>query len=381
MAANEVVYFSSDETGAPTLNNAAGSMINVLDACLINGFNVKSVASIVVASAVATATITGHGYLAGRMIDIAGATPSGLNGRKLILAVVSANAVTFAATGISDQTATGTITAKRSPLGWVKQFAGTNKAMYSRSDVTATAMLLRIDDTGASPASAGYARALMVETATDVDTYTGPAPTEAMLSGGQYWSKGQNNTTAKQWRLVGDGVVFYFFADDRDYPYSNYGGLHPQGFGDAVSYKAGDAYGCMLMGQWSEGAAYMFMNQWQYHCVFSRQNNGIGEAVRAQILGAGHNTSSIGGTGAYPSPVDNGMVLQAPMFVREQSATYSDPIRGQMRGLIMPMANALSLHGQVLTGLTGFAGSVLFVGWSAVGQVGAIGIDLTGPWG
>ena len=38
-----VVWFDSSETGAPVLNNAAGRLIGVLDACLITGFNTKAV--------------------------------------------------------------------------------------------------------------------------------------------------------------------------------------------------------------------------------------------------------------------------------------------------------------------------------------------------
>ena len=49
-----IKYFESTDAGAPTLNNAVGSMIAVLDACLITGYNSKSVASITVASGVAT---------------------------------------------------------------------------------------------------------------------------------------------------------------------------------------------------------------------------------------------------------------------------------------------------------------------------------------
>ena len=48
-----VMWFDSSETGAPVLNNANGSMIAVLDACLVTGFNNKAVQSINVAAGVA----------------------------------------------------------------------------------------------------------------------------------------------------------------------------------------------------------------------------------------------------------------------------------------------------------------------------------------
>ena len=99
--ANDIVWYHADEVGAPTLNNAAGSLIAVLDACLISGFRSQSLTSVSVTGGVATATLAGHGYETGKMVDLSGATPSGLNGRKLILSAASGS-FTFAAPGISD---------------------------------------------------------------------------------------------------------------------------------------------------------------------------------------------------------------------------------------------------------------------------------------
>ena len=87
-------------------------MIAVLDACLVDGFGLKSVDTLVVSGAVATANIsTGHSAMVGSVVLISGATPSGLNGEKRVTAITT-NTVVFDATGISDQTATGTITLK-----------------------------------------------------------------------------------------------------------------------------------------------------------------------------------------------------------------------------------------------------------------------------
>ena len=126
--ANEVIWFDSAETGAPTLNNAAGSLIAVLDACLLNGFNLKSI-TINVAGGVATATCNGHGFstATGKLVSIAGATPNELNGLKQIASATS-NTFTFPAPGVPDGAATGAITAKRAPLGWTKVHAAANKA-------------------------------------------------------------------------------------------------------------------------------------------------------------------------------------------------------------------------------------------------------------
>ena len=59
------IYYTSDEPGAPTLNNDNGSLISVLDAVLINGFGLKSVTSITVAGGLATVTCAGHQFTGG----------------------------------------------------------------------------------------------------------------------------------------------------------------------------------------------------------------------------------------------------------------------------------------------------------------------------
>lgn len=388
MAANEVVYFSSDETGAPVLNNAVGSMIDVLDACLINGYNAKSVTSVVVTGNVATATISAHGYETGRIVEFAGAAPSGLNGRKKVT-VTGSNTVTFPAPGISDQTASGTITAKRPPLGYTKLFSATGKAIYQRNDVTATAMVLRVDDTNSGASAATYARVKMVEAAADIDTVTNPAPTAAHANAdGLYWSKGVNNSSAKQWVLVGDGRTFYLFTDQDSYTFASYGCLHMRTFGDLGSYRVGDAYACTIGGDTGYSAESNFPGAYSFNSPSSnngwmaaRAVNGIDLIAYLSFFGPS-NGGVMGGAGPlYPSPVDNGLVIQSRVPVCEYSSTFQHPIRGHARGLLMPLATISGrLHKRVLSNLTDFAGDVLMVGIMTQGSPGCVALDLTGPW-
>lgn len=383
--ANEIVWYHSEEAGAPTLNNAAGSVLNVLDACLINGFNSKSVTSIVVASNVATATISAHGYETGKIVEFAGATPSGLNGRKKIT-VTGSNTVTFTTTGISDQTATGTITAKRPGLGWTKAHSGTNKAIYARTDVTATTMMLRIDDTGTGVASTNYARALMVESASDVDTYDNPAPTEVSSAGG-YIIKGDNNSTAKPWVVVGDSKTVYFLFDQDNWSFASYGGLVPYVFGDIKSYKAGDAYNCILGVRHATTSGNPF--SFSYPLGSTPSDPGLALARRANAIGgyvkfypvAGV-SGMIGAVGpAYPSYVDNGLVAQREVFVTEANAAFGSPIRGVFRGFVAPLANVgRTLHKVVLSDVVGLNRELLVVCALQQSQQGSVMFDITGPW-
>ena len=388
--ANEIVWFDSDEVGAPTLNNAAGSLIAVLDALLVTGFNTQALTSISVTSGVATATKAGHGYGDARMVDISGAGAALVNGRKKIT-VTGSGTFTFLVPGVADGAVSGSIAAKRSPLGWARTHAaGATVGMYSRTDVTATTMSLRLDDTAAGVAGTNYARAVMVEAFTDVNIYTNPSPTVAQLSGGQYWGKGANTATAKQWVLVGDGKTIYFFGEHSSYPASTYGVPYgPHMFGDIASDRAGDAYGCALAGPYdSSGNGTMGVTtplgtgQTQGSMVLARLSTGIGAAVGAAPLGYSRRFGGSPGP-SYPSRVDNGMVISAPVLVLENDATFGHPVRGTLRGVGDPLANIGQglLHKQVLPNLTGSSRTWLTVGFVVSGGASHMAFDITGPWG
>ena len=389
--ANEVFFFDSTDVGAPTLNNAAGTVISVLDACLINGFNSKSVTSIVVASEVATVTCTSHGFVAvpGKYVEISGATPSGLNGKKLVTSVANANTFTFAAPGIADGTATGTITVKRAGIGWTKAFSGTNKAAYKSSDPASTGLFLRIDDTNAGVASATDARAVMYETMSDVDTGTGACPTAAQLSGGQFWNKGVNNTTAKTWTLIGDGRLFYLFTQS-----STFSNQYAHAFGDIVSYRAADAYGCIVSGGAAafagggSGANPFIMNQKfgdapaSYSHVLCRIASATGASVRANNISLGRDATAFGGGGlpTFPSPVDNGVVMSKQIYVTEENTSFNHPIRGELPGAIATIALTPFNHLELVSSMTGLSGTAVAVSTTSSGTAGGLLFDISNAW-
>lgn len=386
--ANEIVWYDDTETGAPVLNNAAGSLVALLDALLVTGFNPQTLTSITVTSGVATATKVGHGYSSLRMVDIAGAGTALINGRKLVT-LTSSSTFTFPAPGVADGTITGVITAKRSPLGWARAHAaGATVGMYSRTDVAATAMSMRVDDSSGVQ-NFPSARVLMVESFTDVNTYVGPTPTAAQLTGGQYWTKGPNTTATRPWVLIGDSRTFWLFPDSQQYPASSYNGSlsGPFSFGDIRSYRAGDAYACMLAGSYSSGSeALTFAHSalavgsspTQASSMVARAASAIGPAVAMSNL----SSRRLGGSPApaYPSPVDNGLVVSFPVLVIEN--TNSGPIRGEARGIADPLAyiQVGLLHKQVLSNLTGSTRDFLAVAFQSFGQYGHMLLDITGPW-
>jgi len=358
MPDTSVKYFDSAMSGAPALSGSAGSLITVLDACLVNGFVSVTLTSLVVASNVATATVSGgHGFAmvgtVGPVIRIAGATPSGLNGDWRVT-VTSSTAFTFATTGISDQTATGTITAKRAPAGFSKAFTGTNKAAYRADALSSTRLYLRIDDTGTTSATA-----IMYETMTAVDTGTGLSPT----SGSATWSKG----SSQPWAI---------FADDRSvYLLTNL--TNGMFFGDIASVLTPDPYGAALIGsELSSGGTYLAFLNSSTQSWLARTWTGIGAAValtRSSLIPPG-GSAYLGQSGsAFPNPPDHAFHV-APV-----QAWESGLIRGTMPGLWNPLCPVAQLPHQLLAPLTVNNAERVGMLWN-FGTSYAAAFDLTGPW-
>lgn len=389
-----VIRFDSTDAGAPTLNNVNGSMIAVLDACLKDGYNLKTITSLVVAAGVATATCAGHGYPDDSIEEISGATPAALNGRKRIT-VVNANVFTFDATGVADGAAAGTITVKRAPLGWTKPFSsGTTKAVYARSDPAASTMLLRIDDTGAAPAAKNCVRAVMYESMVDVDTGVNPSPRATTLPGGQYWPKGYESAAAKRWILIGDSKTFYLFLDSNN-SFSSNGFFIAAGFGDIRSYRAADPYRAFIGGSIDNNnfsSAFLPASTslgstpgTSGSCQLARLSNGIGGAVSFAMIGRGNSNFGNSSCPVYPSPVDNGCVIVPMVLLSESNPGFYNPLRGELRGIGEPMANIMTtLSGTTLTALNGSDRSwlILALGTSSntSSASGSVAIDVTGPW-
>lgn len=386
--ANDVVWYHSDEVGAPTLNNVAGSLNDVLYACLVTGFRSQTLTSVNVATNVATATLAGHGYTNDMMVDVAGATPAGLNGRKRIT-VTGSGTFTFPTTGVADGAATGTITAKRSPLGWSRVANSANKAIYARTDVAATAQVLCLDDTGAGVASATQARVVMAEAWTDASTFTGLSPTTAQLSGGNYISKGTNSAGAKKWAIFGDSRFIYLFTESSTQAFASSGGLVMSAFGDFVSDRAGDAYGALISAPASADSvpalgrsSTIGTANSSYDLCLARLSNQLGASIRAAVVGPWAGLI-VGGSGGpfYPSPVNNGGALQSPVLLAEDSSVFGYPIRGAAPGLLHPLCRGMNLlHLTTLPNVTGTTRSIVPVGILNNATLGCVAIDTTGPW-
>jgi len=391
-----VKWFTSAMTGAPSLAGTAGGLIALLDACLVNGFGTLTLTSLSVSGGVATATIdAGHDYPVHSVIEIAGASPSGLNGEHRVTAS-AATTFTFDTTA-ADGAATGTITAKIPPLdSWSKAFSGTNKAAYRPTDPAATGLFLRLDDSGGH-ASAGYrfAEVRGYETMSDVDTGTGLFPTATQeASDGIIYKSYDLNSNAKDWVLVGDSHGFYFFPSPRDSYEVCRGGYW---FGDIVSYAAADAYCAMLITQ-DDTASYTSAPGHNGAFAFiasgasvvhvrhhlARSYTQLGAAVAASK----HGNYTLGGAAMgigyvdHPNPAGNGLIASDVQIFE------NDCVRGVMPGVSYPLHARPVADLSEITDMADLPGRKLLAvdvsrssAWSnADSGVGQLFIDLTGPW-
>lgn len=381
-------FFHSGMLNAPVLSGTAGALLAVLDACLVNGWGLVSVDSLVVSSGVATATISaGHSADVDVVVLIAGATPAGLNGLKRVTLKTN-QTVKFDATGIADGAATGSITMKVAPVGWVKEFSGTNVAAYHSGDPSSTQMRARVDDSATT-----YARILGYETMSDLDNGTNPFPTAAQLAGGGYWLKAEAaGATARPWQVYADEKAFYIVATC----YAS----HPDSqrvyfFGDMVPVSPTDGFACgaffsnTSIAAWNWTSSIFVANSApEGNLVLARSYTGVigaAWAYRHYDRLSPSSLSAVSGASEgnvipYPNPADSGLLL-GPLRVFESSGALRASFPGLYasaqvidNGSFSPMTR--------IQGVEGLPGRTLRAATSDKDsyQRGKIFFDATGPW-
>ncbi len=391
-----VKYFHSAMPNAPVLNGTAGSLINVLDACLVNGFGLAVVDTLTVTDGIATATMSlGHSFEPDTVALIAGASVPSLNGQFRVL-TTTVNTITFA-TAAPNGSATGTMSARLAPAGWEKAFSGTNLAAYRSLNMASTRCFLRVDDTGAIDG-----RVVGYESMTDVNTGTGIFPTNLQQSGGLFWPKANSTaTTPRAWTIIADDRTFWYWANTHGTTASFGANGGTYGFGDFASFKSGDAYACCVMGHTATaGAAGSALTTvvsfvqagvfaTTHGCFAPRSWTAIGGSILCDRVGGAYAAANAysGDTNnphPYPNGPNNALFLN-PMTLREPSGTT---LRGLLRGPTFAPQNipstAFNWRDQI-DGQGVYAGRKLMVlkgnspastTTSAVTQF----FDITGPW-
>jgi len=355
-----VKCFLSTMNGAPSITRAAGTILSVLDACLVDGFGSVTLDSLVVSGDVATGTKSaGHNFAklgaVGPVIRIAGATPSALNGDWRIDTIPNSTTFTFQTAGISNQTATGTITAKRAPLGFTKAFSGTNIAAYRSATVGGCQAYLRVDDTSTqAPVITGYM------TMSDVNTGTDAFPSSAL-----YLYKIDGTRASAPWAVFGDDRSFYISIQ------TNFNGIWSGGmfFGDLANpVMSSDAFYAGIIGGVSAGNTNLLDLSNTTNAALARSYTQLAGAVSLYRY-----SHSLVGSVAYPCPVNNGLI-----FVGADAWQSGSLPRGVMPGMYRLLNTYSGIPDMTVYDNVDSAG-----GRSLMYKLGAsngAAFDITGPW-
>ncbi|WP_235491830.1 hypothetical protein [Paracidovorax avenae] len=303
-----VKYFNNAMAGAPQVSNAWGDLVNMLDAVLVNGFNLKAIDRLSFADGHATATITtGHSYLKDQVVLIEGANETAYNGQ---FRIVSVTATTFSyavnGTPASPATTATSLSAKVAPLGWEIAFSTTHKRAYCSIHPQSPGNLLLIDDSlkGASYGTtwAKWANVGIVEDMADIGTIVGAQapfdPSKPQQNWTQWeanqwgWHKwyhaqqsgyenyGDGGGGNRNWVLVGDDRLFFLFLTNA--AGYNWYGRNFYCFGDLESFKPGDRYHTVLC---ADDRYWSINNQYS---SYPGQYNGYGLTHSLDVGGQSH---------------------------------------------------------------------------------------------
>ena len=237
--------------------------------------------------------------------------------------------------------------------GWTRAYTGTNKAAY-RQGAGSNGFLLRVDDSG----TATSARTVGYESMSDVDTGVAPFPTAAQVSGGLFFTKSSAASATARPYIIACSDKLLLLAINHDSS-ATWATTAVSVFGDTKSYKSGDAFHAVIIGDTSLAAGSFAVGGVTGASAghyLARTYTQLGTAVTCSKHGdmglANSVTAFIGSTGlTYPHPVDGGLYM-SPIFVRESSLLA----RGTLPGYWWP------LHAKPLVSLDTFSGTGALAG-------------------
>lgn len=417
-----VKHFFSGTGAAPVLTKQPGSLIALLDAVLVLGYDLKAATAVVVSGGVATVQYSGdHSATPHAVILVSGATGAyaPLNGEQKVLTKGNGS-LTFA-TAVPAGTAAGTISFKMAPAGWAKPFSAENIAVYKSLDPMSYGHYLRVDDTG-NPIGPGYARVRGYSTMTDVNTGVGPFPINEQIgedtSNGGFWPKGANasaGTNPISWSIYADSRVFFYGPqqyqsnfEPSSAAWPKYFLSHLEGFGDMLSYRpGGDPYAVVISGHNQSVGSQSYVDSGVFSgggstypaMAVPRKADGSGfsQLVFSAPYGflgqAALSGRAVNQYGTFPNVID-GTMIYAPRYIRPFNPTTEDDFapRCEVPGLLSIPQNRVYEaigKGAILDGEGRWAGRKLFGhltgnppndGATSQDTVGITLVDITGPW-
>ena len=322
VASTDIKFYVHTNTNAPQLTNSFGCMIDVLDACLVNGYGSQTVSTLTASGTTVTATFgSDHNFKQYQVIKITGANQAEYNVEARILTVPDATTITFELAALpSVDSATGTINASLPSLDWEKPFSSTSatggKGAYrSKNTLLPSRPFLRVVDEldpAYTETYAKYAKVGIVEDMTDIDTMLGvQAPYDSenidknwvgtgsgtdVINGWAKWYYARSNdwqvdanadtlsivAGVRNWILVGNQDCFYIFIN----PTTNRNYKFPYGFGTFKNYLSSDMYPNYLAATLDYSSANAVTNKATLTCLASTvsqtlllQRNSVNDAT------------------------------------------------------------------------------------------------------
>ena len=372
---NMVKFFSNSTLGCPALNQVQGGLLTLLDAVLVDGFQVKAPDSFSVSAGLGTLTYpSAPGYEEGQVLALSGAATSQHNVQWRVLSV-SGVEVTVNAEGFPDEVVAPdpVFSTKVAPLGFEKLFSGTNTAAYRSLAIDSTRMILRVDDS----VSTTYANVRGFETMASIDDLTGPMfPTSAQRPNSTWGKSGT-------WTIIGDDRFFYFTRRHVSTP--DCWSTHI--FGDILPHKVGDGTHCALSSATGLGENYYLTREGAWSADYGSGSAPSVYLARAIGQVGGSSDHVVFTTGdlspsnnpfrpTYPSSADNSLIVVPGRYVVERA---TKALRGELPGAfwspqVVILANGLKLA-NVLSGRDLRAIYSSDSNWDRTWFV-----DATGPW-
>lgn len=398
-----VFEFRSNMVGAPVLSGTQGSLINVLDACLVNGFGATTPTQITRdGTTVTVGFIEPHNYNSYDWIEFTGAEEPEYNGVHRVKRVDDYT-ITYEITGTPSSPATGEFAAKRAPAGFVKPFEGLNKAVYRSTHPKSNKHFLRINDDGTAADGARYALVCAYEQMTDIDSGERRFPRQTVFGdvNGAWWIKSNaNDASSRMWHIVSDGITFYLCIGTQlaASNFADHSYTFVQGFGQLKTVGP-DAYSTFLSvcsntdqrygsgGILHPAGDYHNPSQKSAAVAVARNFAGHGTVWGVPLIGHGFGSQSALGQYAYltyPHRID-GRFYMCPVNAYENDGGVF--IRGQLPGAYesphgRTHRTGMYLESQVVVGMEGRR--FVFIGGRGANSnsenFGGIWLDLDGPW-
>lgn len=136
----------SQFANAPAVSNNFGTLVEALDACLVDGYNLKAIENSVREDNTLTITVTNHGFRENQVITISGSSTTSFNREFRIDSVTTDTVKISLDDTFTENSPTGLASIKASPLGWERLYSSGGKRAYRSLSSESDRLILYVVD-------------------------------------------------------------------------------------------------------------------------------------------------------------------------------------------------------------------------------------------